>query len=119
MTPMGPNEKGGDVGERVLGDIAGRVLFENDRVRIWEMRLDPGEESAVHKHELDYVMIQIAGDKVAAEMEPDSGGPWGHLGSVEGDISPGQVIYAERGGIERAINRGTLAFHEIVVELKD
>jgi beta-alanine degradation protein BauB len=105
--------------ERVLGDIATKVLFENDRVRVWEMRLDPGEVSDVHEHELDYIMIQISGDKMSAKMEPDSGGPWGHLGEVEGDVAPGNVLYAERGGIERAVNNGQETFHEIVVELKD
>ena len=35
-------------------------------------RLDPGESSALHTHEHDYVMIQIAGDKVCADFEPDS-----------------------------------------------
>ena len=64
-------------------------------------------------------MIQIAGDKMAAEFEPDSGGPWGALGFVEGDIAPGNVIYAERGGIETAVNTGAEPFLEIVVELKD
>lgn len=105
--------------DRVLGDIATRMLFENDRVRVWEMRLEPGQESAVHEHELDYIMIQISGDKMSAKMEPDSGGPWGHLGEVEGDVAPGNVLWADRGGIERAINNGRQPFHEIVVELKD
>ena len=31
-----------DPAERVLGDIANTLLFENDRVRIWEMRMQPG-----------------------------------------------------------------------------
>jgi hypothetical protein len=112
-------EKGDDMTERVLGDIATSLLFENDRVRVWEMRLDPGERSPIHEHKHDYVMIQVSGDSMAAEMEPDSGGPWGHLGTVEGDIAPGNVIYAERGGIEAAYNNGKQPFHEIVVELKD
>jgi len=29
-----------------------RLLFENDRVRAWELRLAPGEESAAHRHQL-------------------------------------------------------------------
>jgi hypothetical protein len=29
------------------------------------------------------------------------------------------VLYAERGGIESAVNNGEVPFHEIVVELKD
>ena len=104
---------------RQFGDIATKLLMENDRVRIWEMRLEPGERSALHKHDLDYIMIQIAGDKMAADFEPDSGGPWGAYGHVEGDITPGNVLWAERGGIETAVNTGSQPFYEIVVELKD
>ena len=104
---------------RQFGDIATKLLMENDHVRIWEMRLAPGERSALHKHDNDYVMIQIAGDKMAADFEPDSGGPWGGLGRVEGDIVPGNFIWAERGGIETAVNIGEQPFYEIVVELKD
>ena len=87
--------------DRVLGDIATKLLFENDRVRVWEMQLEPGQRSDVHEHELDYIMIQVSGDTMAAQMEPDSGGPWGHLGTVEGDVFPGNVIYAERGELSR------------------
>ncbi len=104
---------------REYGDIATKLLAENDRVRIWEMRLDPGERSALHKHENDYIMIQISGDRMAADFEADSGGPWGGKATrVEGEIAPGNVIYAERGGIETAINTGEQPFYEIVVELK-
>ena len=105
--------------ERVYGDIASRILMENDRVRIWEMRLAPGEESDLHRHEHDYVMIQISGDKVAARFEPDSGGEWAGLDYIEGDVVPGLAIWATRGGKERAVNIGQLEFYEIVVELKD
>ncbi len=28
-----------------LGDVAIRVLFENERVKVWEMDLAPGESS--------------------------------------------------------------------------
>jgi hypothetical protein len=105
--------------DRVFGDIATKLVMENDRVRIWEMRLEPGEESDLHRHDHDYVMIQISGDKMAARFEPDSGGEWAGLDYVEGDISPGNVIFAKKGGIETAVNIGDEPFHEIVVELKD
>jgi beta-alanine degradation protein BauB len=104
---------------REFGDIATKLLMENDRVRIWEMRLEPGQKSDLHHHENDYVMIQISGDKMAADFEPDSGGPWGGLGRVEGDIAPGNVIWGDRGGKETAVNVGDEPFYEIVVELKD
>jgi hypothetical protein len=28
-----------------LGDVATKLLFENDSVKVWEMRLEPGEAS--------------------------------------------------------------------------
>ena len=88
--------------ERVFGDIATKLLLENDRVRIWEMRLAPGETSDLHEHRNDYVMIQIAGDRMAARFEPDSGGDWAGLDYIEGDIAPGTVLYAGRGGMAAA-----------------
>lgn len=107
--------------DRVWGGIASKVLMENDRVRIWEMRLAPGAESDLHEHHLDYIMIQISGDKMGARFEPDSAGEYGGNGVdwVEGDIAPGNVLYAKRGGKEVAVNIGKEEFYEIVVELKD
>jgi predicted metal-dependent enzyme (double-stranded beta helix superfamily) len=105
--------------ERAFGDIATKLLMENERVRIWEMRLAPGQQSDLHRHDTDYVMIQIAGDKMAAKFEADSGGDWGDTDYIEGDISPGNVLYAKAGGIETAINVGKEEFYEIVVEFKD
>ena len=105
--------------EQAFGDIATKLLMENERVRIWEMRLAPGQQSDLHRHDTDYVMIQIAGDKMAAKFEADSGGEWGGLDYLEGDISPGNVLYAKAGGVETAINVGKEEFYEIVVEFKD
>jgi hypothetical protein len=83
------------------------------------VRLETGEESDLPRHDHDYVMIQISGDKVAARFEPDSVVECAGLHYVEGDISPGNVIFAAKGGIETVVNIGDELFHEIVVELKD
>jgi hypothetical protein len=93
------------------------MLFENDAVRIWEMRLAPGEAGPVHRHDLDYVLVQVLGDRVAAEPEPDTEGPYPDY--LEADIFRGQVAFIERGGIETARNVGSSDFYEIIVELKD
>jgi beta-alanine degradation protein BauB len=103
--------------DRVLGGVGTKLLFENDRVKVWEMALEPGEESAVHRHELDYVMVQVDGDRMAGVSEPDSEGPY--PGYIEGDVAPGNVLSAKRGGVEVARNVGQKAFYEIIVELKD
>jgi hypothetical protein len=102
---------------RKLGDVATKLLFENERVRIWEMRLGAGEEGAVHRHDLDYVLVQIEGDRMAVVPEPDSGGSY--LEYLEADVFPGNTIFIERGGIETARNVGKRAYREILIELKD
>lgn len=102
--------------QRVLGDVATRVILENDRVRIWEMDLAPGERSATHRHELDYVLVQIDGDRIAAQFEPDTQGAF--HGWVEGAVEPGKTRYLTRGGIETAVNTGTRRYREILIELK-
>jgi beta-alanine degradation protein BauB len=103
--------------ERVLGDIATRLLTENDRVKIWEMDLAPGEESAVHEHTMDYILIVIDGDKIAGVPEPDSAGLYNEY--LEVDVHPGDTFYIEKGGIETARNLGKKRYWEIAIELKD
>jgi beta-alanine degradation protein BauB len=103
---------------RKLGDVATTKLFENDRVRVWAMYLDPGQSSDVHEHTMDYLLIQLDGDKIAGIFEPDTKGPY-PPGIVEGDVARGNVIYIERGGIETAKNTGQRPYREILVELKD
>ena len=103
--------------QRVLGGVATKVLMENDRVRIWEMRLDPGADSAVHRHDLDYILVQIDGDRIAGVPEPDSKGQYNEY--IEADVVPGNFIYIDRGGVETARNVGNEPYREIIIELKD
>lgn len=103
--------------ERVIGDVGTKMLFENDKVRVWELRLAPGERSAVHRHDLDYLIVQISGDRIAVDPEPDSGGEYREF--FEGPTIPGVVVDMKRGGLETAVNVGTEPYHEIIIELKD
>src|SRR5436309_2268004 len=88
--------------ERVLGGVATKVLMENDKVRIWEMRLGPGEDSAIHRHDLDYILVQIDGDRIAGVPEPDTQGEYNEY--IEADVTPGNAIFIKKGGIELARN---------------
>jgi hypothetical protein len=101
---------------RTLGDVATRLLFENDRVRVWEMDLAPGERSAMHRHDLDYVLVQLEGDRIAADFEPDTAGV--HRGRVEGTVELGKTRFIGRGGVETAENVGARRYREILIELK-
>src|SRR5215831_4881663 len=101
---------------RTLGPVATRLLLENERVRIWEMELAPGARSATHRHDCDYVLVQIEGDRIAAEPEPDTGGSFRSY--IKGEVVPGKTRFIPRGGIETAINVGARRYREILVELK-
>lgn len=100
--------------------IGDRLLFENDRVRVWELTLEPGEESHVHEHVHDYVMICIEGDKVAGKAVPGQGQPYGPAGDfIDIPTSPGHTLYVEGGVVETAVNTGDTRYRNILVELKD
>jgi len=53
-----------------LGNVATRLLFENERVKVWEMRLGPGESSDLHRHALDYLLYILEGTSIDADR-PD------------------------------------------------
>jgi hypothetical protein len=41
------------------GNVGTRLLQENERTRIWEIRLQPGERVHAHRHVLDYFWTAI------------------------------------------------------------
>ncbi|MGH0032435.1 MAG: hypothetical protein ACQGVC_21805 [Myxococcota bacterium] len=99
------------------GDVATKLLFENERVRIWEMLLEPGEDGELHEHTLDHILVQISGDRMAVVPHETTRGFYDEY--QEADVIPGQYFYVERGGVEVARNIGQKTYHEILIELKD
>lgn len=102
--------------DRVLGGVGTKVIYEDDEVRVWRLKLAPGEESPIHRHELDHLLIQVRGDRIAVIPEPDTQGPYTEV--LEADVVPGAVIRVPRGGVERARNVGSQPYLEVIVELK-
>ena len=100
-----------------LSQVGSKVLLENDKVRIWEFRLEPGARSPLHEHKHDYILVQISGDRIAVEPDPRTRGAYNAY--TEAEVHPGQVLYIERGGIEVAYNCGKEPYYEIEIELKD
>lgn len=41
------------------GNVGSRLLSENDRVRVWEIRLSPGQRFHAHRHVLDYFWTAV------------------------------------------------------------
>ena len=93
-----------------LGDVATRLLFENDWVKVWEMTLAPGEASALHRHDRPYVMGVVEGTRIDADVVDK--------GTIEIPVQPGSVLFVPPGETERAINGSDAPFREILIELK-
>ena len=93
-----------------LGDVATRLLFENELVRVWQMRLKPGEASAMHRHDLPYLMCVVAGTSIDAD--------WPGQPSMTIPVAPGDVLFVPPGATERAVNRSPIDFVETLIEFK-
>lgn len=107
--PQDTNPGGESPNDR-LGPVATGMLFENELVRVWEMRLAPGEMSARHRHDHPYLMCIVEGQSIGVDR-PD-GSP------IDFSVAPGDVLFVPSGRTERAVNRSSGAFHEILIELK-
>src|SRR3954453_5832894 len=99
--------------DRGLGAVAPRLVHENQRVRIWEMVLEPGERTPVHEHRLDYILVFLEGDRIGVIPEPDTAGELTEPLEYEPPI--GKAIYVRGGGIETAYNSGTQTYREILI----
>ncbi len=98
-----------------IGQVADRILFEDDKVRIWEMTLEPGEHTDLHHHEHDYYLIITSGDLVAG-IPPKETGQEPFIGRIPPE---GNTVPVPKGGTEWALNVGTKTYHEFLVELKN
>jgi mannose-6-phosphate isomerase-like protein (cupin superfamily) len=94
-----------------LGDVANRFKFENERVKVWEMLLEPGEASALHHHSMDYTLIILEGESIDADFDNGK--------TIQLPVHAGQVIYVPKGNTETAINRSKVRYREILIELKE
>jgi beta-alanine degradation protein BauB len=86
-----------------------KLLFENDRVRVFEVRFKPGEKIALHAHP-DHVVYVLGDGKLQLSS------PEGKV--VEVVLKAGQTLWipAETHAAE---NVGSTDAHSLVVELKE
>ena len=98
--------------DQITTAIGTELLFENDRIRVWDMVLQPGEESPHHLHEGDYVFVYTTPSRITAFLE-------GQPPSTS-DFDDGFVQYTEVGpGTTHYIrNDGTVEHRQILVEFK-
>jgi quercetin dioxygenase-like cupin family protein len=54
---------------RFNGRVGTRLLSETDRVRVWEIRLAPGERIGFHRHVLDYFWTAVTPGRAKSHAE--------------------------------------------------
>jgi Auxin binding protein len=97
----------------ITTDVGTKLLFENDRVRVWDLRLEPGESTPMHRHECDYLYV-VVGDGELQRVAPD-GTRATAARRCDGDV----VFHAvENEYTHAAHNSGNSPWRNIVVELK-
>ena len=85
------------------------LIMENEKVRVMEMKLKPGEKSVMHNHPHDHVVYVFSNAKFKLSF-PDGN-------SSEFELEAGQALWIEAGPHETE-NIGTTNGHNLVTEIK-
>ena len=92
-----------------MAEVGSKLIFENERVKVWEFTLAPGETIAAHRHDHDYFFYPLEGGTLEVMRES---------GVTQATLDVGKVYYRKKGDSHAARNIGDGRYHEILVELK-
>ena len=71
------------------GCVGTKLLSEDDRVRVWEIRLRPGERIGFHRHVLDYFWIAVTPGRARSHQQDGS--------TVESEYEAGETRHESYG----------------------
>jgi mannose-6-phosphate isomerase-like protein (cupin superfamily) len=90
-------------------------MFENERVRVWDLALQPGESLEKHIHRHDFLFIVVQGGSLR-HIDPENPSN-DQAVSYEDD----QVVFIEAGDgtvHNELVNVGTKPYRNFVIEIK-
>ena len=94
-----------------LGEVGQRIVLENEHVRIWEIRLEPGETIDFHIHYHPYVVISLGGGE--NEIETIFGQ------RIKTEEALGSTVFInEMRAVHRLTNRADITYLSRLIELK-
>jgi quercetin dioxygenase-like cupin family protein len=93
-----------------LGPIGDAIIFENEAVRVWSLKLDPDGRQPWHRHNLPYLIVPLTDG--ANEMRFADGR------TRETSETSGQVIWREAGIPHELYNRGNWQYRNVLIEFK-
>ena len=96
--------------------VGTRLLFENDRVRVWDLALAPGESLEKHIHRLDYFFLVASGGLIRF-ADPDHPADYQDVQFTDDDVV--WVPVGPEGKVDnRLTNIGTKHHRNYVIECK-
>ena len=109
-----------------MAGVGTNLVFEDDKIKVWEFNLDPGEQTPVHTHEHEYIFYAIQGTKLEVFDKDNE-----FLGPI--DVADGDVVALRLEGDELVVigsedvripathsarNGGSGRYREILIEKK-
>lgn len=103
-------EKARDEGVE-LAAVGQEVVVDNELVRVWAIRLEPGQSQAFHLHRHPYLVVSLRGDANQVETI---------FGETRSTFEPtGNVVYrGEQGPVHRLTNKSDETYECRLIELK-
>ncbi len=111
----------------IMSGVGTQKVFENDRVTVWHLDLEPGQQTERHTHELDYVIRILSGSNLEIFGPDDESLDTVKLeagGAVSFRVDGDQIV-ADRPGYpvvpatHSARNVGESTFREVLIEFKN
>jgi hypothetical protein len=96
--------------------VGTRIMFENERVRVWDLALAPGESLGKHIHRTDYFFIVESGGLIRF-ADPDNPADFHDVQFEDGQVTFRDV--GPEGKVDnRLLNIGSKPHRNYVFELK-
>ena len=106
--------------------VGTRVVFEDDKIKVWELELSPGQKTQVHTHTMDYMFYVISGSSL--EILDENNNAIGVFDYNDGDVMPLKLegdellVVGEESlrvpATHAAQNVGDRPYREILIEKK-
>jgi len=97
---------------RPISEAVGtKLLFENDRVRVWDLQLAAGDSTGLHRHRHDFLYVVIGEGEFQTAFEDGSRDPARRM--VDGDVRFREV---GQGIVHEGLNVGSRPWRNVVVE---
>lgn len=96
--------------DHAYGPVGTRPLIENDLFTVWEIRLQPNEQLAMHHHELPYLVAHTSSGNIRVTEHDGT--------EIERDVTAGEVDWHPVGEIHELVNLSEHLYSNVVVELK-